>query len=329
MRSQYTRGTGSNEASASHQKMARALGWFSIGLGAAELLAPGLLANIIGVRNRNRTRSTLRLYGIREIAAGAGLLASDNPAPWLWARAGGDFVDLASLKSSLDSPSANRAKLTTSIAATLGVTALDIYCAQAHTRATSLPGGAQQEVSKTTLINAPAEEVYRFWRNFENLPSFMEHLESVQILDDRRSHWRAKAPAGATVEWDAEITEDQPGRMISWRSLENADIENSGAVIFEPAPADRGTYVKVRMSYSAPGGVVGATIAKLFGEEPSQQVYDDLRRFKQIMETGEVMRSDVSIHTGMHPGQPSAESKRISAQSQSSAHTDLVSERVS
>ena len=143
-------------------------------------------------------------------------------------------------------------------------------------------------------INASPDAVYAAWRDFEQLPRFMYHLESVSTTGDRRSHWVAKAPAGRTVEWDAEITDDEPGRLIAWRSLEGASVQNSGSVRFVPAPAGQGTEVYVEVRYSPPGGPLGSIVAKLFGEEPNQQVSDDLRRFKQIVETGEIARSDGS-----------------------------------
>jgi uncharacterized membrane protein len=144
-------------------------------------------------------------------------------------------------------------------------------------------------VEKTVTINKPATELYEYWHNFENLPRFMKHLEAVQVQDMRRSHWVAKAPLDQRVEWDADIINDQPNHLIAWASAEGADVENSGFVRFQPAPHDRGTEVKVVLEYSVPGGAVTATIAKLFGEEPEQQIGDDLRRFKQLMETGEIV----------------------------------------
>lgn len=144
------------------------------------------------------------------------------------------------------------------------------------------------KVEKSVLIDKSPEELYRFWHNFENLPRFMNHLESVQVKDDRRSHWVAKAPLGTTVEWDAEIINEKENELIAWRSLEGADVNNAGSVRFQPARSGRGTEVKVSLEYDPPAGVVGAAIAKLFGEEPNQQVEEDLRRFKQLMETGTI-----------------------------------------
>jgi len=143
-------------------------------------------------------------------------------------------------------------------------------------------------------INVPPETVYAYWRDLEHLPAFMYHLESVQETGDRRSHWVAKAPAGTTVEWDAEITDDVPAELIAWRSLDGASVENSGSVRFGAAPAAQGTEVHVELTYSPPGGTLGSLVAKLFGEEPNQQIGDDLRRLKQVLETGEIARSEAS-----------------------------------
>jgi len=153
---------------------------------------------------------------------------------------------------------------------------------------------SQLEGRTAITVNQSPEKVYAQWRDFERLPTFMYHLESVQTTGDGRSHWVAKGPVGTTVEWDAEITEDVPGKSIAWRSLDGASVENSGSVRFLPAPGGRGTEVYVQLQYSPPAGAVGKVVAKLFGEEPNQQLSDDLRRFKQIVETGEIARSDAS-----------------------------------
>ena len=142
-------------------------------------------------------------------------------------------------------------------------------------------------VEKTVTINKSAEELYNYWHNFENLPTFMKHVKSVQVLDMRRSHWVANAPLGQAIEWNADIINDQPNQLIAWASEEGAEIDNSGFVRFQPA-GDRGTEAKVVMEYNVPGGMLTAAIAKLFGEEPEQQIGDELRRFKQLMETGEI-----------------------------------------
>jgi uncharacterized membrane protein len=142
-------------------------------------------------------------------------------------------------------------------------------------------------VTTAYTINKSAEELFKFWRNFDNLPSFMTHLEDVKIIDDKRSHWKAKAPAGWSVEWEAEITEDDPNKAISWKSLEGADIPNRGSVLFTEVP-ERGTEVKVALQYLPPLGKFGSLIARIFGEEPHHQIKEDLRHFKQLMEAGEI-----------------------------------------
>ncbi|MCC5647191.1 SRPBCC family protein [uncultured Nostoc sp.] len=148
------------------------------------------------------------------------------------------------------------------------------------------------KVEKTVTINKSAEELYRFWHDFENLPTFMKHLKSVKVHNEKRSHWIANAPLGNSVEWDADILEDRENEFISWASVEGADIDNSGFVRFKKAPGDRGTEVKVVLEYNPPGGALGATVAKLFGEEPEQQIGDELRRFKMLMEAGEIATTE-------------------------------------
>lgn len=166
---------------------------------------------------------------------------------------------------------------------------------------------------KSLIINRTPEEIYQFWRDFENLPRFMPHLESVQVTGEGRSHWVAKAPAGTSVEWDAEVTEDRPNELISWRSLEGADVDNSGTVRFERATGNRGTVVKIDISYNPPGGVIGTAFAKLMGEEPGAKALESLRCLKQLMETGEVVISDGTVWDNglltQRPAQPAADAE--------------------
>ena len=152
---------------------------------------------------------------------------------------------------------------------------------------TSVHRGEGIKVEESITLNRPAEEVYRFWRNFENLPRFMDHLESVTVIDETRSHWVAKGPAGTRIEWDAVIHNEIENELIAWRSLPGSDVNHAGSVHFTPL-GDGRTEVRVVLSYEPPAGKLGAAMAKLLGEEPSQQVKDDLRRFKQVMEGVEV-----------------------------------------
>ncbi len=140
------------------------------------------------------------------------------------------------------------------------------------------------KVEKSMTIDKSPDELYQFWRNFENLPRFMRHLKSVKILDQKRSHWVVKAPAGTTVEWDAEIIKEEENHMIAWRSLANAEVKNAGSVYFEQDTGGHGTLVRVILNYEPPAGRIGAVVARFFGEEPSRQIGDDLNRFKKIME---------------------------------------------
>jgi uncharacterized membrane protein len=155
-------------------------------------------------------------------------------------------------------------------------------------KSTAGPMDQEIHVDKSVTINRPQEEIYRFFRNLENLPRFMKHLQSVKMMSPTRSHWSAKAPGGGAVEWDADIVEEHEPNQISWRSLENADVFNEGTVRFNIAPADRGTEVRVILRYLPPLGKLGALLAKLLGEEPAIQIEEDLHRLKEILETGEI-----------------------------------------
>ena len=155
----------------------------------------------------------------------------------------------------------------------------------------SVPYGKGVRVEKSVTVNATPEQLFKFWRNFENLPRFMSHLQSVNVIDNKRSHWKTKGPAGTDVEWDAEVINEVPNELIGWRSVENAEVNHAGSVHFTPATGGRGTEVKVILRYDPPGGVMGAAVAKLFHEDPAHQVQEDLRVFKQILETGESARA--------------------------------------
>jgi len=154
----------------------------------------------------------------------------------------------------------------------------------------SVRRGQGIKVEQSVTVHRPVEEVYRFWRNFENLPRFMDHLESVSVIDETRSHWVCKAPAGTKVEWDATIHNEIDDELIAWRSLPGADVNNAGSVHFTPM-GDGSTEVLVLLSYEPPAGKLGAAVAKLLGEEPSKQVEEDLHRFKQVMEATDVRGS--------------------------------------
>jgi uncharacterized membrane protein len=269
--------------------LARALGWFSLGLGLAELAAPRGVSRLIGVRKGARV--LLQALGAREIASGLGILAGGRGPGWVWSRVAGDVVDLALLGVALGDKRSTRGRVAAATAAVAGVTALDVVAAQRLARSNGVPQASAEgavRVQKTIAVNCRPADAYALWHDFENLPRFMEHLASVDVKGEGRSHWVVRAPAGRTVEWDAEVVEDRPGEAIAWRSVEGADVENRGAVRFEAGPGGRGTMVRVDLEYRPLAGVVGSGIAKLFGEEPEQQIQADLRRFKQVLEAGEV-----------------------------------------
>lgn len=149
----------------------------------------------------------------------------------------------------------------------------------------ALDGSAGVVVEESVTINRPVEELYRFWRNLENLPRVMLHLQSVERITDTLSRWRAKGPAGTEVEWNAEIINDIANQVIGWRSIEGSDVVSAGSVNFDDVGPGRGTRIRVRLQYSPPGGKVGDAVARLMGRDAATEVREDLRRFKQIVET--------------------------------------------
>jgi len=146
--------------------------------------------------------------------------------------------------------------------------------------------GIKTEICFT--INRPPGELFAFWRNFENLPRVMEHVESVECQDEKRSHWRVRLSKGKVIEWDAEVVNEHPNELIAWRTLEGSDVRHAGTIRFTPAPAGLGTEVKLAVEYEMAGGTVSNALAKMFRRAPEQQMREDLRHFKQLMEAGEV-----------------------------------------
>jgi uncharacterized membrane protein len=292
------------------QQFARALGWFSIGLGAAEILCPNLLSRLIGIKPRHK--SLFRFLGLRELASGAGILSESKYPAWVKSRVTGDAIDLGLLGLALVWPGTGHKRLLATTAAVAGVTALDVICSEQMTRARRNGGTkgisptGKIRVKSAITISRPREELYRFWRNFENLPQVMYYIDSVRTLPNGRSHWVAKGPMGRKVEWDSEITEDRPNEIIAWRTLPGAEVNHRGTVRFEPATGGRGTIVRVEMEYVSPGGALGAAMAKLVHREPGQELHDSLRYFRQLMETGVIPTT-----VGQSSGRPHSTSKRF------------------
>ncbi|MEU9920215.1 SRPBCC family protein [Streptomyces griseoluteus] len=277
----------SSTARLRHDPLVRGLGWLSALLGVPQVAAPEGFARALGVDGDFRHRAATTAVGVRELAAAAGLLGRPHPV-WLWSRVGGDVMDLTMLTRALKNHDGRGFSRT--VAATAAVSALtvtDVYAAVTRTRRSS-----PMELTGATTVARPPDEAYALWRDLERLPDFMAHLEEVRVISPGITHWRATAPFGKTVEWDAETTQEVAGRLIAWRSVEGADVDNSGEVRFVPAPGGRGTEIRVTLRYDLPGGALGEALARYFGEEPHQQLDDDLRRFKQIAEIGEVVRSE-------------------------------------
>jgi uncharacterized membrane protein len=298
------------EARAAEQ-LAVGLGWFSIALGVAELAAPYRVARLIGLPPHERNLSVLRAYGAREIGTGMAILAQPRQPTWVWSRVGGDVLDLASLGVGARMDGADGKRLAAAAGAVAGATLLDALCATRLSRAAEAGFSRTEPVrsERVITVNRPVEQVYTYWRNFENFPRFMRNLSSVEVREGGRSRWRAVGPAGVPVVWDAQIVDDVENELIAWRSVEGSTVENRGTVHFRRAPGARGTEVRVRLEYMLPAGALGRSVAWLFGKDPDQQVHEDLRRFKQILETGEVPLSD---GPGLRrAAQPAADPARI------------------
>jgi uncharacterized membrane protein len=273
--------------------LARGLGWFSIGLGLAELVATDFLARMVGLPDRGRNRGLLRAFGAREVASGIGILANPADAGWVWSRVAGDAMDLGCLWSALGSRGADRKRVLASLGAVAGMAGLDVYCAsRLGTREGAGEHRRSIEVREATIVAAPAATLYAFWRDFRNLPRFMEHLLAVEIVDERRSRWTAAGPDGSSAEWEAEIVEDQPNRFIAWRSTGATEVDNRGTVTFAADPGGQSTEVRIELRYAPPGGRLGRVVATLMGDDPARQVRTDLRTLRRLIEAGEPLGSE-------------------------------------
>lgn len=285
---------------ASVDGIAQALGWFSVGLGVAELLAPRKVSQLAGIDSHP---ALVRACGLRELASGVGILAG-SPAQRsaaLWARVAGDMADLAILAPGLRSDRDDRNRTMTAVALVAGVGVLDVWCAQRTAQQYresrgARPGERAIPFTKAVTIARSPQECYDFWRKPENRPRFMNHVETVQNLGEGREHWVVRGPLGAPIEWDSETTVDEPGRRIAWRALPDSDVVHEGSVTFEPAPGDRGTIVRVEMHYEPPGGMVGDVAARIIARSPEQLAQENLRRFKQLLETGEIPTTEGQPH---------------------------------
>ncbi len=288
---------------------ARALGWFSLGLGLMQIAAPRRVAELVGLEQRDQTNALMRAVGLREVVSGIGILTQAQPTPWIWARVGGDALDLALLTSAMGSPGADRNRVAAATAAVVGVTAADALLgarlsAEVEPAAQETSEPRSVPVATAITVGAPANRVYQAWEGFRNLPRFMGEFASVEVTDDRVSRWRAALPAGRSLEWDVEITESSPNERIAWQTSEGAPVAASGQIRFRQAPRDQGTEVIFTAEFTPPGGELGARIGGIFSDPIGTKIQNDLRRFKQLMELGEIVASDDSVISGPNPAQP-------------------------
>jgi uncharacterized membrane protein len=291
------------------KQLSQFLGWFSIGLGLAELVAPRRVEKCVGAPGNYKILTPM--LGVREITAGLGILTQKRPKEWLWARVIGDAMDLALLGAAFRSKKSDPKRLAIATTMVAGVTALDILASSqtSQERISSRNGRTKDgaiRMTRTITIQRSARDLFSFWRNFENLPQVMPHLKSVRVTGEKSSHWIAKGPGGKEIEWDAEITSENTNDHISWQSAPSSEIPNKGTVRFEELPGDRGCVVRVAIIYDPPGGFFGSKLAKLFGRSPEQMTGSDLRRFKQIMETGEIATT-----AGQSAGRANSQSTRF------------------
>ncbi|HEX4455972.1 MAG TPA: SRPBCC family protein [Kofleriaceae bacterium] len=279
-------------------KLGRGLGWFSVALGLTEIATPKLLAKLVGAHPTRGAALALRVAGVRELGTGIAILMMPNRPLPLWLRVAGDALDLAMIGVAATHRKANGLRLAGAAAAIAGVAALDMI---ASVRAARAFEAANHPVVFSVTIAKSPREVYDFFRKLERLPEFMDYLDSVKQTDTTHSTWTAKLPAGGTVSWNAEIVDDRPGESIAWKTVADAPFELDGRVTFAQAPARDMTEVRVEMKLGVLGRAPSSLLAKLFAKP---QVKGDLRRLKQVLETGEVLYSDASQHVLPHAAQP-------------------------
>ena len=293
------------------QRLTRALGWFSVGLGLAALAAPQRIAQLVGLGPSGGTHALVRAIGVRELASGLGILTQEQPANWLWARVGGDAMDLALLTKAMGDDSADRSRVAATTAAVIGVTAVDALATrQVSQGASHTPPETTQATTReprvvsAVTVNAPIGDVVAAWEGFTSLPRFMDSFATVRVTDDRLSHWQMSLPGGFAVTWDAVIMNVVPNERIAWRTEDPSQLSGSGEVRFRPAPGDRGTEVVFEARFDAPGGELGSKLAGLFTDPLGVKLNNDLRRFKQLTELGEIVKSDDTVVKGPNPAQP-------------------------
>jgi uncharacterized membrane protein len=272
------------------EQLAEGLAWFSVALGVTALLAPRSLGKLTGLGPK---AGLVRFVGARELASGVGLLSSRDATPWLWSRVAGDAMDLLTLGASALKPAGGgRLRSLVSLALVAGVTAADVSASIRHSSRSkgsqSRRLSAEDYLERSVSINRSPQECYDYWRNFGHAPHFMKLIGSVTTIDEKTSHWVAELPGGRRVEWDARLTDDVPGKRIAWHSVHAAPLVHAGVVTFESAPGNRGTIVRVVMHYRPPAVPAAMRAARALRFAPEFEIQEDLRRFKNILETGEI-----------------------------------------
>jgi uncharacterized membrane protein len=285
--------------------LSRGLGWFSLALGLTEIALPEMLSRTIGIKPKSSTSWLLRAMGVRELLSGAGVLMQPHRPLPLWTRLAGDVVDLALLAVATRTRNSRSGRLAGAMVAVAGISALDVLAARRTQRAFS---EARRPAIFSVTINKPPAEVYAFFRQLAKLPLFMDYLESVHEVDHQRSHWVARLPVGGTLAWDARITEERPGEALAWQSVEGSLINTRGRVTFARAPGRDMTEVRVEMQLGFLGTRPSTSVARFFTRS---QIKGDLRRLKQVLETGEVLMSDASAHRRPHPARPPAQGDKL------------------
>ena len=265
--------------------LARGLGWFSVGLGLAEILAPRALAQFIGMKPND---TLLRAYGLREMAAGVGILTQADPTLWIQARMAGDVMDLTTMGAAFSSSGAGHNKLAAATAAVVGVTALDVLCAAqlSGSNGAIKPSGATVVEKSVTIGRAP-EELIAFWRDPSKIGQIVGDWAEVTPDGTGRAHWKVKVPVGQPLEWDAHVHEESPGELLRWHGGHDTPAPVEIALRFCPAEGDKGTEVTLWLRF-APSGMAGNVLSHLPGLVPATLALKALRAFKSLVETGEI-----------------------------------------
>jgi uncharacterized membrane protein len=299
------------------ERFAQSLGFFSIGLGLSEIAATRSLSNLIGISDDHP--QLLRAMGMREIVNGVGILSDPREPRWVWSRVAGDVIDLTLLALAFASPRSRRGRLLAATAAVAGVSVLDVLCGRILSSSNGyrkvsrrwLSGGRGIRIQKSVSINRAAEELYRYCRDFSHLPRFIAGTESVTEIGNGQLRWRTRGPSGKPVESLFELVEDRANELISWRAAEPEVSPRGGSIRFIERPGGRGTIVRVEMLHRASRGRTDSWI-DMMRDRPAFHLAEGLRRFKALMETGEIPttqgqpsgRPEGSVSLGAKVGAP-------------------------